>query len=275
MDALAGEPRLLATFEMLVERLGGVEAELRAQRRASEYRDDMAEPGMLHGLLDPTSAKPFSLYKGYAGMAQGRVYVVAGCDPLFHDEGGFDHELHRPTLEAAWGADVAARAIDAETGRDGECARCEDFGIEGHQEYVFLAKQEVVLQAAFPLAVDHLSPRGIWLTLWNPTGVRDLLRLLREMAAVLGSKAPDEMCAGEDHLRVYDANHSAKAVRLFMDVTDNNKVFDEPEGLRRVCAAWAGLSRWDKELIRREVDDRRSVVWEVITSADIKKMDGA
>lgn len=197
MAPFADEPRLMAAFEMLVDRLSSIEAELRGLRRASEYRDDCSEPGMIHGLLEPDSAMPFSLNKGYSGMASGLVYVTTGCDALFCGDRGFDCELHRPTLEAAWGAEVAARAIAADDVEGEECARCEDVGIAGRQEYVFMAKQEVVLKASFPDEVVRMSPCGIWLKLSKPTGVRDLLRLLRKMAAVVGATPPEEECTGK------------------------------------------------------------------------------
>jgi hypothetical protein len=269
------ECRHVATFEMLVERLGAIEVELRGQRRTSEYRDDMAEPGLLCGLLDPESERPFMLYKGYTGLARGLIYVTNGYQALF-DDNGFDHELHRPTLAAAWGTDVAERAIAAQTDTTpggSDLTLCTDFGIREPQKFVIHAKLAVVLRSGFPGVMELSSPDGIWLRLDQPTGVRDLLRLVRNMAVLVGSRPPDE-CTEPKHIRFLDANYGPKAERFLMYVSNMVGLpGKESEELQRLHAEWAGLHPNVKERIRREVDEKGSVVSDVMSRVHIAVLD--
>ena len=281
LDPPSSSPRIMAAFEMLVERLSNLEAEARAQRRASELRDDLSGPGMLAGILDADGERPFALFKGFSGKALGLVFVTSdssGCSSFF---GGEDVDLtrHRQTLAAAWGQEVAERAIAAEAAEGYDLARCEDVGCPGRHEYVYMAVQEAILLAGFPGVAERLVPNGIWLRLDKPTGVRDILRLLRAMAALLGQPGPDEFaCDGEGHIKAFGVDYWGDGERFLMSVSDIDATWAKPEQLRhlrRLRGGWRRLRLDDRERIRREAKHRGSLAAELLDSYDIAELEEA
>ena len=288
MDPLASSPpssspRIMAAFEMLVERLSNLEAEARAQRRASELRDDLSGPGMLAGILDADGERPFALFKGYSGLAEGLVFVnsyrSSDIPSLFGGD-EIDHERHRPALVAAWGKEVAERALAAEAHMgDGDTPSCEDVGCPPRHEHVFVAVQEAILLAGFPGVAERLVPNGIWLRLDKPTGVRDILRLLRAMAALLGQPGPDEfVCDGEEHIKVFRAPYWGDAERFLMSVSDIDATWGKPkqlQHLRRLKGDWWRLPLDDRERIRREVGYAGSLAAELLDSDDVAELEEA
>jgi hypothetical protein len=290
------EPPLVAFVEMMVERMGGLEDQLRAhirdsQRmlqahlRDSEHRDDMSGPGIKHGFLDSESKRPYAVYKGYHGMAQGLVYVksVPKEDMLF-DIAWFDHKLHRPTLVAAWGAEVADRAIAYELRYNTKFDHHEypndpnyTFqydGIDRRYEVVCDAKLDVVLRAEFPDAVERSTDYGLWLRIKEPTGLRDLLRLLRKMAAVTGSTPLDQMIHDGCQIEIYDTkSYSPEAISILMDCSYET-VLDYVS--HHLSERWASdRLRRDRDRIRRDVKIEGTIAHAVIGQRAVDVLDGA
>lgn len=281
-------PRAMEAFEMLVGRLSNIEAELRAQRVATELRADMAPRGMINGVLDPETASPFVLFKGYSGLAQGVVFVTGGGgSSLYYTH---DYERHRQTLAAAWGPELADRAIAAEAaataagdsnplskdvGAAEDVAIAED--VARRHEHMFTAMQEAILRAAFPGVVERLTPYGLWLRLEKPTGVRDLLRLLRAMGALVGSERRPEECVrdGWRHLKFYGVNYGPEATAFLMSYSSGFYLPGEPEQLRRIRAEWWRLPKCERERVRREVGYAGSLVAELLSGDDIEALEEA
>jgi hypothetical protein len=248
--------------------------EMRTARVASEYREDMAPPGMLHGILAPEKLRPFSAFKAYPGKARGLVFVARnGSGPLFRD-GVSKPERHRATLEAAWGAEVAWRAVAAVAAENRDesdgCATCADLGIVSHCEYAHQAVQELVMCGEFGM-LQRVSDTGIWLRIGRPTGVRDLVRLVRDMARELGHPPPDEEASFE-FFRVYRVGPAAGPHRFLLVVADADWRYGG-ERLARVRATWEALSEAERELVRRGLGDEMSVVSTLMTAKDFEKLD--